>query len=66
MDVWEVVNVENAGMMKHRRRLDASAPSLLAHVPEGYGNAGFQATGIIFPTEACREVTGKVAEASLA
>lgn len=47
------------------RRLDASAPPLRASIPAGYGDIGFQATGLIFPTEGCWEVTGKVGEASL-
>lgn len=47
------------------RRLDATAPPLRSSVPEGYGEQGFQATGIIFPTEGCWEVTGHVGNASL-
>jgi hypothetical protein len=47
------------------KRLDAPAPPLRASIPEGYGDTGFQATALIFPTEGCWEVTGKVGEASL-
>jgi hypothetical protein len=47
------------------RRLDAQAPPLTAHVPDGYGESGFQATGITFPTEGCWEVIGRVGGASL-
>jgi hypothetical protein len=47
------------------RRLDASAASLKADVPEGYGPSGFQATGVIFPTDGCWEITGKVGSADL-
>jgi hypothetical protein len=47
------------------RRLDASAPPLRASIPEGYGDTGFQATALIFPTEGCWEVTGKVGETRL-
>jgi hypothetical protein len=47
------------------RRLDASAPPLRASIPEGYGDTGFQSTALIFPTEGCWEVTGKVGEVSL-
>jgi hypothetical protein len=43
------------------RRLDASAPPLRAHVPDGYGR-GFQATGLIFPTTGCWKVTGRYLE----
>jgi hypothetical protein len=46
-------------------RLDAAASPLRAVIPEGYGDSGFQATGIIFPTEGCWEVTGKVGQSSL-
>jgi hypothetical protein len=40
------------------RRLDAPAPPARAHVPEGYGDSGFQASGVDFPTEGCWEVAG--------
>lgn len=47
------------------KRLDASAPPLRAIIPEGYGDTGFQSTALVFPTEGCWEVTGKVGDASL-
>jgi hypothetical protein len=47
------------------RRLDGPAPPLRAEIPDGYGEIGFQATGIIFPTDGCWEVTGSVGAASL-
>lgn len=47
------------------RRLDALAPPLRAEITNGYGDIGFQATSIIFPTEGCWEITGKVGDASL-
>jgi hypothetical protein len=47
------------------RRLDGPAPPLHANIPTGYGDSGFQATGIIFPTAGCWEVTGRVSDASL-
>jgi hypothetical protein len=40
------------------RRLDASAPSLRAHVPDGYRSRGFQPTWTIFPTGGCWQITG--------
>jgi hypothetical protein len=49
----------------HGRRLDATAPPLRARIPDGYGDTGFQATGLIFPTEGCWEVTGEVGVTSL-
>ena len=48
------------------RRLDASAPALRSEVSDGRGDPGFVATYLIFPTPGCWEVTGRVAEASLA
>ena len=47
------------------RRLDATAPPLRAHIPRGYGDIGFQATGLIFPTPGCWEVTGHVGRTHL-
>jgi hypothetical protein len=47
------------------RRLDASAPLLGAEVSDGYGDRGFQASGVIFPTEGCWEITGQVGTARL-
>lgn len=47
------------------RRLDASAPPLVADVPDGYGSHGFQATGLTFPTVGCWRVVGKVSTARL-
>lgn len=47
------------------RRLDADAPPLRASIPDGYGDIGFQASGLIFPTPGCWEVTGRVGDASL-
>jgi hypothetical protein len=47
------------------RRLDAAAPALRADIPEGYGDSGFQATGLIFPTAGCWEATGQVGQAEL-
>jgi hypothetical protein len=47
------------------RRLDAPAPPLVGHVPDGYGDSGFQSSGITFPSAGCWQVTGHVGEASL-
>jgi hypothetical protein len=46
-------------------RLDAAAPPLRAEIPSGYGDSGFQASGLIFPTEGCWEVTGRAGSAAL-
>ena len=47
------------------RRLDAVAPPLRSEVPSGYGDRGFQASYVIFPTPGCWEVTGSVGESSV-
>jgi hypothetical protein len=47
------------------RRLDGQAPPLRAAIPRGYGPAGFQSTGLLFPTAGCWEVTGRVADEHL-
>jgi hypothetical protein len=47
------------------RRLDGDAPPLEAGVPSGYGQMGFQPSGIVFPTEGCWEVTGSVGAVQL-
>lgn len=46
-------------------RLDGPASPLRAHIPDGYGDFGFQATSLIFATPGCWEVTGRVGEASV-
>jgi hypothetical protein len=46
-------------------RLDADAPPLQADIPEGYGDVGFQVSGLIFPTAGCWQVTGRVGGSSL-
>jgi hypothetical protein len=47
------------------RRLDAAAPPLKARIPSGYSDTGFQATALIFPTEGCWEITGRVGDTTL-
>jgi hypothetical protein len=42
------------------RRLDAEAPPLAFETPAGYGDVGFQASYLIFPTPGCWEVTGRL------
>jgi hypothetical protein len=46
-------------------RLDAPAVSVHSHIPTGYGNLGFQASGILFPSEGCWEITGLLAGSKL-
>ena len=47
------------------RRLDAPAPPAQGDVPDGYGETGFQASGVTFPTEGCWQITGKVGATTL-
>lgn len=47
------------------RRLDAPASPLAVSIPDGYGDTGFQASGILFPSEGCWAITGKAGNASL-
>lgn len=46
------------------KRLDAPAPPLRSHFSD-YGDTGFQASEVIFPTEGCWQVTGTVGDASV-
>jgi hypothetical protein len=47
------------------RRLDGPASPLRSEVNNGYGDIGFHASYVIFPTPGCWEVTGRVADASV-
>lgn len=47
------------------RRLDGEVPPLRVDVPDGYGEVGFQVSGINYPTPGCWEVTGTVQDVSL-
>jgi hypothetical protein len=47
------------------RRLDGVAPPARGDVPLGYGDRGFQASGVTFPTEGCWEITGHLEKATL-
>jgi hypothetical protein len=42
-------------------RVDAAATPLSAHIPD-YGLTGFQPSALVFPTEGCWEVTGRVSD----
>ena len=47
------------------RRLDREAKPLRADIPEGYGETGFQASGLISASAGCWEVTARAGEAEL-
>jgi hypothetical protein len=46
------------------RRIDDGAPPLRALFSE-YGSTGFQPSTLVFPTEGCWEVTGRVGPSTL-
>ena len=45
-------------------RLDGDG-EFSAHVPDGYGDSGFQAGGVHFSSEGCWEVQGRIGAAKL-
>jgi hypothetical protein len=47
------------------RRLDRRAPALRAEIAEGYGPIGLQPTSLVFPTDGCWRITGRVGTATL-
>ena len=47
------------------KRLDGTAPPLKAIVPDGFGLIGFQTSTLVFPTDGCWQVTGRVGAPSL-
>ena len=47
------------------RRLDRRAPPLRAEITSGYGAIGLQPTSLIFPTDGCWRITGRVGRETL-
>src|SRR5260221_13803162 len=47
------------------RRLDGAATPRAADVPSGYGETGFQVSGLYFPSVGCWEVTGAIGPKTL-
>jgi hypothetical protein len=47
------------------RKLDGRPARLRADVPDGYGATGFVPSALIFPSEGCWRVTGRVVDARL-
>lgn len=43
-------------------RLDGDAPPLRARIPDGYGELGFQATALVFPTPGCWQVNAQIGD----
>jgi hypothetical protein len=46
-------------------RLDRRGSGVTAEMPAGYGDTGFQASALVFPSEGCWEVTARVGDAEL-
>jgi hypothetical protein len=59
---WRLVRGQ---LMITGKRLDAPAPPATSYVPYGYGDIGFQASGVTFSSEGCWQITGKVDRTSL-
>ena len=47
------------------RRLDRPGSGVTAEMPADYGDTGFQASALVFPSEGCWQVTASVGEAEL-
>jgi hypothetical protein len=47
------------------KRLDGDAPPARAYMNKGYGEIGFQATYLVFPTPGCWQITGQIGDRSL-
>lgn len=56
----------NGGLTITAVRLDTPARDAKTDVPTGYGSRGFQPSDLVFPTQGCRKVTGRVGKTSLA
>lgn len=55
----------NGALTIEGRRLDGSARPLRASIPNGYGDTGFQSTGLLFDGPGCWEVSSRVGDASI-
>lgn len=47
------------------QRLDGKAGPAHGEVPDGYGETGFQASAIVFPTVGCWKITARAGEAEM-
>lgn len=47
------------------RDLSGGLGEVSAEIPEGYGETGFQASGLVFPEEGCWEITATVGDTEL-
>jgi hypothetical protein len=63
-EVWLVAGGRRRAAA-HRSAAGRPCPPARAPVPDGYGDGGFQASGVDFPTEGCWEVIGALPTTSL-
>jgi hypothetical protein len=61
---WRAPGVGAAGDLQITGHEINTGAAIAASIPSGYGQR-FQATGILFPTEGCYEITGKSGDALL-
>jgi hypothetical protein len=47
------------------QRLDGPSDGFRSDIPDGYGDLGFQPTGLVWPSQGCWRVTGSIAGRSL-
>jgi hypothetical protein len=60
---WRAPDIHGAlHIIGHERTLGFP---VRADIPDGYGDTGFQASGIVFPVEGCYQVTGEAGGAQL-
>ncbi|MDF1499877.1 MAG: hypothetical protein P1P76_05340 [Anaerolineales bacterium] len=62
---WRAQGVEGAIKISGRRLDQPAGGSLTAEMPDGYGDTGFQASALVFPSEGCWEVAARAGEAEL-
>lgn len=43
-------------------RLDGEAPAMIGEISEGYGESGFQATALVFPSAGCWQVNARAGD----
>jgi hypothetical protein len=61
---WAWYRYERGVLTIEGRRLDKHAQPLRAWIPEGYGDTGFQVSGITFPADGCWEITGHLGDSN--
>jgi len=61
---WRGENVVGVLQIKGKRP-GSDAPPLRVDIPGGCGHTGFQASGLIFASEGCWQVTARAGEAEL-